>query len=73
MLIVTLRGEQIFHECSPLCTIDDTTDATLNKVKETIKSKYGLEVYDFTKQYGFLNAWTSNDKIKVFIEEVFPL
>ena len=73
MLIVTLRGEHVFHECALFRTIDDTTDATLNKVKEAIKSKYGLEVYDFTKRYGFLNAWTSNDKIEVFIEEVFPL
>lgn len=73
MLIVTLRGEHVFNECFLFCTIDDTTDATLNKVKEAIKSKYGLEVYDFTKQYGILNAWTSNGKIKVFIEEVFPL
>lgn len=73
MLIVTLRGEHVFHECSLFCTIDNTTDATLNKIKEEIKSKYGLEVYDFTKQCGTLNAWTSNDKVKVFIEEVFPL
>ena len=73
MLIVTLRGEHVFHECSLFCTIDDTTDETLNKVKEAIKSKYGLEVYDFTIKLGILNAWTSNDGIEVFIEEVYPL
>ena len=58
---------------SLFCTIDDTTDETLNKVKEAIKSKYGLEVYDFTIKLGILNAWTSNDGIEVFIEEVYPL
>lgn len=73
MLIVTLRGEHVFHECSLFCTIDDTTDETLNKIKEAIKSKYDLEVYDFTIKLGILNAWTSNDGIKVFIEEVFSL
>ena len=73
MLIVTLRGEHVFHECSLFCTIDDTTNETLNKIKEAIKSKYGLEVYDFTIKFGILNAWTSNDGIKVFIEEVFSL
>lgn len=71
--IVTLRGEHVFHECSLFCQIQDLSKETLEKVKIKIKERYNLEVYDFSRQFGLLSAWTDNPKVKVFIEEVYAL
>ena len=71
--IVTLRGEHVFHECSLFCQIQDISKETLEKVKIKIKERYNLEVYDFSRQFGLLNAWTNDSKVKVFIEEVYTL
>lgn len=71
--IVTLRGEHVFHECSLFCQIQDLSKETLEKVKIKIKERHNLEVYDFSRQFGLLSAWTNNQKVKVFIEEVYTL
>lgn len=71
--IVTLRGEHVFHECSLFCQIQDLSKETLEKVKIKIKERCNLEVYDFSRQFGLLTAWTDDSKVKVFIEEVYAL
>lgn len=73
IFVVTIRGQAVFHECSLLCYITDTTDTTLNTVKSYVASHCNLEVYDFSMKHGALCAWTSNKDVKVFIEEVYKL
>ena len=73
MFVVTIRGEAVFHECSLLCYITDTTDATLDAVRSYVASRCNLGVYDFSMIHGVLCAWTSNKDVKVFIEEVYKL
>lgn len=73
IFVVTIRGRAVFHECSLLCYITDTTDATLDAVKSYTASHCNLEVYDFSMKHGVLCAWTSNKDVKVFIEEVYKL
>ena len=73
MFVVTIRGEAVFHECSLLCYLTDTADETLDAVRSYIASRCNLEVYDFSIKNGVLCAWTSNNDVKVFIEEVYKL
>ena len=73
MFVVTIRGQAVFHECSLLRYITDTTDATLDAVRSYVASRCNLGVYNFRMQHGVLCALTSNKDVKVFIEEVYKL
>lgn len=70
LFVVTLRGTHVFHECSLQFAVSNTGDETLNKIKDIIAKQCNLEVYDFTRQYGVLVAWTNDTNVKVFIEEI---
>lgn len=73
LFVVTLRGTGVFHECSLLGYIKDTSDETLDKIKKQVKERHNLEVYDFSINFGTLYAFTNRNDVKVFIEEICPL
>lgn len=70
LFAITLRGSHVFHEYSIFCLIKDTTEETLNRVKNEIKKKYDINVYDFSIKYGVLYADTDFHDVRVFVEEV---
>ena len=71
--VVTLRGLDVFHECSVVCSIPKFSEYYISKIKSKIKDKYNLEVYDFANKFGIWSAWTNNKNIKVFIEPLYSI
>lgn len=73
VFVVTLRGENVFHECSLFCFIRDIQEEVLEKISIEIEKEHNLKVYDFSKKFDIFYAETSDPKVKVFIEEVYAL
>lgn len=71
--VISMQGEKVWHNCCMECIISDTTDETLERVREYLSKKYNLEVEEFTNYNGWMKAYTSNKGIEVFLEEVREL
>lgn len=72
ILVVTLRGEGVWHNCQIQFAIKDTTDATLEKVSKKLAAETNLKIYDFkyNDRFGTVEAATSNKDVRVYIEDV---
>lgn len=70
IFVVTLRGKGVWHNCQLQFGINDTNDETLEKVRQKIEKETNLKVYEFDHKFGSIEAWTSNDDVKVFIEGI---
>lgn len=75
IFVVTLRGEGVWHGCQLYFAIKDTTDETLDAVRNEIAKSCNVEVYDFELNYGacMLEAKTSLRDVVACIEEVFDI
>lgn len=70
MFVATLRGKGVWQECSLFKIIADTQEHTLNNLAKDISSQYGINVSEFHYDHGYLKAYTSNENITIYIEEV---
>ena len=70
MFVATLRGKGVWRECALFKIIADTQESTLNNLAKDISSQYEINVSDFHYNHGNLTAQTSNENIKIYIEEV---
>lgn len=73
MFVATLRGRGVWHDCVLFRTISNTEESTLDALSKEISSQYRVDVSDFHINHGVLEAYTSREDVKVFIEEVSPL
>lgn len=73
MFVATLRGKGVWRGCSLFKIFYDTAESTLDTLGKEISSRYEIDVSDFNIIHGELKAYTSNEDIEVFIEEVDTL
>lgn len=69
---VSLRGERVWHECQVQFAIEDTTEETLNAVRNKLEKSCNIKVYDFVvnPMYGTIEASTSRKGVAVYIEKI---
>lgn len=71
--VVYLKGDHVWNGVALEFIINDTKDSTLEQVSNLIEDRYHILVYEFIRNWAFLRAETSDDKIVVIIEEIEEL
>lgn len=75
IFVVTLRGKGVWHDCQVQFAIKDTTDETLEIVRQKLAKSNSIEVYEFfrSSRFGTIEAGTSRNDVTVYVEEVAVL
>lgn len=68
--VVYLIGGGVWNNMVLHCIVDNIEGSILERISDSIESKYHIHVYEFVKTWEFFRADTSREDIAVIVEKV---